>query len=426
MRYVIEFVAGLAIDGGSLPNYLSSDASRRVSETEFPSLEAATEEAARQQARSTMRLTYRARDTQPEGVTMAAPSEVTPNRAIRIYRRGTAWVVDSGGRIRPEMRYLKGYLPGACRETLNQCYSIEDALSLGVNPQMLTSALSAWYVDHPNNSNVIPADIRVAEGISELPDNNAYMAIGDYIYRMVAVRQANTGKAVRIMREKVKREVEALRESLRTQAATEGQEIINQAKIKAEAIRAEAQRELNNVNACLRFPSWLAGYAVQQRDGVQFVMVRTHITFTHIVHYEKQWAVRSDVPRYIAVDLWIPLKGNPEAVGLVSNDRGYLPHIIDGSACMKIGDRIQEINCLDRLRLFQNQISRAMSIINLASLLSPDIDSWMPEIVRMLPDGIKKWLETYRSNSNQNGIAAIAALPPVEHIETGAETWSVR
>jgi len=352
----------------------------------------------------------------PEVATAANP------RAIRIYRRGSNWVVDSGGRSRPEMRFLAPYLPQASRTITSQAYSVEDALALGMNPQMLTSALSAWFVEHPNQGN----NIVVSEGITELPDNNAFMALGDYIYQMIPVRQVKTGKAVRLMREKVKREVESQRTGLIAQASQEAQNIIDQANAKATQIKYVAEKERIEQNNMVKFPLWTRGNAMMdQGNGNQYIRQRSTITFTNVVYKEKIWATKRDVMRSISVNLWLPLSGESDLV-LLDDARGQLPHITSGSACMKIGEAVQPIISLDRVGAFRNQIVRTMSSINLASLLSADIREWIPDVVKMLPDEIKKWLEKYNDRNTQRGDIAIAALPPVESVETPQETWSVR
>src|SRR5689334_23032470 len=121
-RYVIEFRQRHSNHHWRLSeNRLSDGSGRRLRDTEFPSLEAAQAEARQQQSHHTS-LTYRARDTEPErGATMPEAATAVPqSRAIRIYRRGSQWVVDTGGRPRPELRFLAPYLPQASRTITSQ------------------------------------------------------------------------------------------------------------------------------------------------------------------------------------------------------------------------------------------------------------------------------------------------------------------
>jgi len=353
---------------------------------------------------------------------MPEVAQAVQSRAIRIYRRGSNWVVDSGGRARPEMRFLAPYLPQTSRTITSQAYTVEDALTLGMNPQMLSSALSAWFVEHPNQGN----NIVVSEGITELPDNNAFMALGDYIYQMIPVRQVKTGKAVRLMREKVKREVESQRTGLMAQASQEAQNIIDQANVQASRVRLEIAREKSEGANVVKFPLWTRGNAVMDHgNGNLYIRQKAIITFTNVVYKEKVWATKIDVLRSVAVNLWLPMSGDVEQVSL-DEARGQLPHITSGSACMKIGEAVQPIVSMDRVGAFRNQIVRTMSSINLASLLSADIREWIPDVVKVLPDEIKKWLERYNDRTMQREETAIAALPPGENVETPQETWSVR
>jgi hypothetical protein len=353
-------------------------------------------------------------------------------RTVRIYRRDRTWVIDSGGRTRPEMRSLLTYLPEGTRTTARSCSSIEDGLSMGINPQLLSGALSAWYTEHPNAPGTTGAlEVTVPEGISELPDNTAYLALGDFIYRMVPVRQARTGKALITMRAKMQREIEALRVSLREQAGRESEQLIAQAQQRAAIIRAEAEQvrlAIASDNA-LRFPSWLQNIPVKSYDGRQWAMRPVAITFQWVSHGLLRWPTKTLTEtlegRTVRLQLWLPLDGTPERVSLVDTRDGFLPHIIVGACCVKLGEPVQAITSLERLDKFGQQISRAMSTINLASLLSPNVVSWNPQVVRLLPDAIKAWLETHRDNVSQR---TGEGLPPVapEHQEGGTETWSVR
>jgi hypothetical protein len=428
-RYVIEFRQRESTHWRLSGNRLSDGSVRRLRDIEFPSLEAAQAEARQQQSRHTS-LTYRARDTEPErGATMPEVATAVPqSRAIRIYRRGSQWVVDSGGRPKPEMRFLAPYLPAPSRTITSRAYTVEDALALGMNPQMLTSALSAWFVEHPNQG----SNIVVSEGITELPDNNAFMALGDYIYQMIPVRQVKTGKAVRLMREKMKKEVETLAVSLKQQASNEAQSIIDQANTKAGQIRLEAERARIADNAMLKFPQWLSGIPVKAKAPygedipIQYAMQGATIIFTGITHGTKKWATKSDVPRAVTVNLWLPLSGDAERVHL-DDIRGSLPHIYSNSACMKLGEVVQPIISLERLQMFRNQIVRAMATINIASLLQPDPARWIPDIVKMLPDPIRVWLQSYPTLDQQSRRQEIIdLLPPGDNVETPQETWSVR
>jgi len=339
-------------------------------------------------------------------------------KQIRMYRRDRNWVVDSGGRNLPEIHQLRAYLPASVRITTQHCRSIEEGLREGINPQMLSSALSAWYVDHPNAT----GEVMVSEGVSELPENTALLALGNYIYRMVPVRQVKLAKAVRLMREKVRQEVERLRVQLVAQAQRETLQLIEQARVKADSIRADAEKERRAYNDMSRFPLWTRGYVLLETvESQQLVQFPTSINFTGVVHGERRWALKEGACRSIVVELWLPLNGNPELVRLVRGP--LLPHISLTGACMKIGEAIHPIDSSDNLMRFANQISRAMGIINLASLLNPRISTWVPEVAAMLPDSIKGWLlTTYDRELQRQG----AGLPPATSTIQGEEAWSVQ
>ena len=439
MRYVIEFRNTRRLDGlwNVSDNYeLSATGrrgSRRLRDIEFANLAEAREQAQRQQANSLYNI-YRVRDTDPELQEEPVTAQewrpymeqsATPARAVRIYRRERRWVIDTVGREVPVIAQITPYLPSSLKGIRHEHYTVMDALAHGVSPQILSSALSAWYMEHPNTGE----EIAVEQGITELPDNNAYMALGDFIYKMVPVRQAGSSKAVRLMREKVRVEIERVREGLRQQASNEAQQVIAQAQQRAATIRAEAERERQAETAMLRFPAWCKGSILKEdSDPTKYMLLSTSITITKIVHGSKQWSTKADIPRTVRVDLWMPLSGTQERVHLAfpPNSKS-LPHISSSSSCVKIGERIEPIENYDRMLRFQGQIARAMGTINLASLLIPDIDHWIPEVVRMLPDRIKAWLETYRAMVIQRDNAeAIAALPPPDNTEGGAETWSVQ
>lgn len=427
MRYVIEFDRG----GGrwqTSGNTFSADIGRplrdrrrrHVNEIDYPNLEAAQREATEQQRGS--RMTYRARDTQPElavaqeGVSM---EQTASPRAVRIYRRNREWVIDTGGREVPNMRQLRPYLTPGTKDTYTNYYSPLEAVIGGVSPQILTAAISGWYIEHPNGSALV-----MEEGVSELPDNNAYLAMGDFIYKMVPVRQAGSSKAVRLMREKVRVEIERVREGLRQQAANEAQQVIAQATARAASIRDEAQRELNAVNASPSFPDWTIGQTVRMLSERRiFVLKQLRIPIKEFSHGTLRWKAKEAPP--VSVWLWLPVSGNPENVHLFDASSGYLPHISSAFSCMTIGEKIEPIVSLATLDKFAAQVVRVHSVVNLASLLSVNIETWLPEVKAATPDNIKQWLGVYTSVSRQAS-CDIEHLPSGHETVRGEETWSVR
>lgn len=432
MRYVIEFNRGRGDEEWHLSgNRLSTNDQILIQDTEFPSLEAAQREAAYHQNRSSY--TYRARDTQ-EGAEMAtgvARTEptVAQARAVRIYRRNREWVIDAGGRSLPPMSNLYPYMTLSSRQSCRDRgdYTITDALLHGVSPQMLSSALAAWFTEHPNPSgNAAP--LVQEEGVSELPNNSAYLALGDFIYKMVPVRQASSSKAVKLMREKARVEIERVREGLRQQASQEAQNILAQANQRAATIRVEAEAELRaNANAP-KFPAWAVGIPLKvgvqiSNSGHLFAMKKTELVFTELVHGSRHWPMNPE-RKGVKVSFWLPLNGNPEHVHLEEGSKD-LPHATTNSACLKIGERTGPVTSMAGLNTLSAQVARAFSVINLASLLRADMTCWNPEVTALLPAPIKKWLETYRTiHIQRDDPVAIAALPPTDILERQEETWS--
>lgn len=401
---------------------------RRVRDIEFSSFEEAQGQASFQQSQSDN--IYRARDTQPEpegGTYYMSAEQPVLSRTVRIYRRNRAWVVDCAGRTAPEVNQLRAYLPSGLKDLHRHYYSVEDALGGGVNPQILSSALAAWFTEHPNVQGAEPV---LTEGAAEMPDNTAYLAVGDYIYKMVPVRQASSSKAVRLMRERVRVEIERVREGLRQQASQEAQQVIAQANQRAELIRQEIARERAAESSARRFPLWLDGTPVKTGTGITdsgrlFAMSKTQLVITSLSHGDKKWPM-NPTGKPIEVNFWLPLNGSPDYVRLEEGAKD-LPHVTSASSCLKIGETVAEVNSMERLRAFSNQVTRAFSVINLASLLSSDIDCWNPEVVALLPPAIKAWLETYRAmHIQRDNLQAIAALPPTTVLERPEETWTTR
>ena len=432
MRYVIEYQS---VEGGSWNasgNTHSDGSGRHLRDIDFPSLEAAQREAVAQATLHPRIHAYRARDTQPElgtqGGDMPVAEQGASPRAVRIYRRNREWVVDMGGRTPPVMSQLHPYLSPSARQSCRDRgdYSIVDSLIHGVSPQILTSALSAWMVEHPNGG----GSVVMEEGVSELASNSAYLAMGDFIYKMVPVRQVSSSKAVRVMREKVRVEIERVREGLRQQASQEAQQVITQANQRAATIRAEAQAELDEAKRGTKFPAWTNGLPVRVGVGLgdsgqKFAMQRTQLVITELSHGNKRWPMNPE-RKPIRVNFWLPLSGLPGFVRL-EEDSPSLPHVTYTSCCLTIGENILPINNIDRLRTFSAQVTRAFSVINLASLLEANMVTWNPEVVALLPAPIKRWLEIYTDLHTQRDSAdAIRALPPTDILERTEETWSVR
>lgn len=423
-RYVIEYENSSHPGWNQSGNGHSNDSGVSLLGFDFPNLEAAQREAIEQHRRHPS-LIYRARDTQ-EGASMSPgvvlTEPIAQPRAVRIYRRNRQWVIETSGREIPLIAQLTPYLPAGLKGLRHERYAVVDALVAGVSPQVLTSALSAWYTEHPNNMN--GGEPVIAEGVSELPDNNAYLAMGDYIYKMVPVRQAGSSKAIRLMRERVRVEIDRVREGLRQQASQEAQQMIAQANQTAARIRDEAQRLLDDANSAPKFPAWTKGYTVRM-DGNNriFMLKKLSIVIKELAHGSLRWKAK-EAPAVTAY-LWLPLDGCAERVTMFDNSLGYLPHITTSGACMKIGETVQPITSLATLDRFANQVVRVHSTINLASLLTPEVSFWLPQAQAVLPDSVKTWLGRYTRLGDQRD-CPIEHLPAGHETEEGVATWSVR
>lgn len=339
---------------------------------------------------------------------------------VRIYRRNSAWVVDTGGRQVPNCGDLHRYLPNTLRNASGNYWTIEQALQHGINPQSLTTALSAWYTEHPNVGEVL-----VTEGSSPLPDTTAYMALGDRIYKMVPVRQAGATKAIRVMREKMREESERLRTRLQAQVQAEFEALMMQARERAAAIRNEAEQVRAALSTQCTFPDWTRGYPVKRKGAISFFLREVPIITKALCYGEKHWRVKGE-PIAIPVWLWLPIAEapNPEVVHLRDGD-SYLPHVTTVSSCMKIGERIPPTTNYANLCLFERQVQRTLEKINLASLLISDPSSWDSRFLAVVPDAIVAWLRKYPTLAEQRGDIAPAELPPADYTEEGRATWSL-
>lgn len=338
---------------------------------------------------------------------------------VRIYRRDSRWVIDANGREVPDYRALYPYLPATLRVASGRYYTVSDAVAGGVNPQIVTNALAAWYTEHPNTE----VAIEIPEGESQVPDNMAYLSLGETIYKMVPIRQVGVGKAIRLMREKVRAEYERIATGLRAQAEQEAQGVIARANEHAARVRAEAERLSQNR---VTFPRWAAeGYVLKHwaAYATQCVLIHARMVIRDIAYKERHW--KPVLHDQFTVPLWVPLNANQELVHCYDH-QAMMPHINANGSCMKIGEAIKDVTNVDTLVAFVKQIERTMSTINLASLLIGSYQSWHKGVQAALPPSIKAWIDAFPDMRLQQSPDAIRALPTSEAITEGAqETWSI-
>lgn len=437
MRYVIEYrregenrwqVSGNHLHGTGPGTNLPGV---RLSEYEFPSLEAAQAEAREHQRASMSNLTYRARDTQPElsegplrdyfnEWTMRGElmTDVAQGRTVRIYRRNSQWVIDSGGRELPMMAALLPYLPQSARVSARVQYQVQDALRSGINPQMLAGAIAAYFTEHPNAD----GQLRIEEAQADLPDNMAYLAFGDFVYRMVPVRQVNNGRAMKAMREKLAQEIRTLRTGLEQQAGIEARAIVARAEEQAAVVRERAARVEREISTQVRFPEWTRGWPVKTNGETVWLAKETRLVMDRAIHGSRVWPISPNIN--VHVDLWLPLNGQAERIHLVTGRYGSLPHVSTGSACVKIGEKVKDIKDLATLEAFQWQVQRAFTAINLASLLESDWRTWLKEIQEGMPAVLQPWLNS--SAGDRHAQMATTGLPPAPNQERPEETWTAQ
>lgn len=143
------------------------------------------------------------------------------------------------------------------------------------------------------------------------------------------------------------------------------------------------------------------------------------------ITYNYRYIHRVAASKECTVKLWLPLDsaGKYVITQLHTEREESLPHVYGWSACLSVGDGPPQISCMADFKRMKDSLARALSQINLSSLLSTIKRQWPKEVVSAIPPAIRKRIGRRRMGSlSQVDLETYFVRTEVERED---QTWAV-
>ncbi len=247
-----------------------------------------------------------------------------------------------------------------------------------------------------------------------LQDPNAFLAIGDQLYKLIPTAVVRTNGALAAAR---RRSIEKARE--------ESTRILSEAQANANALMTRARAELNQAEDIRRRasieippPTWAMTSGLPLRFAVQTASDRflweigislrirlNRYDYTYSIngrHTRSRTWYPTVTGKLIYLPVWVPVENDQFVVSSIHVDKDLKfchPHMTAGQACMELGIPSRLRNMVD-YRLLSSTLHRTLSAAQLNSLLTY-VENWMPftegmpfDLLKALergPDELKKF-----------------------------------
>ncbi len=236
-----------------------------------------------------------------------------------------------------------------------------------------------------------------------LQDPNAFLAIGDQLYKLIPTAVVRTNGALAAAR---RRSLEKARE--------ESNRILTEAQANSTSIISMARRQLDEANeirrkANIEFPppTWAISSGVPMRFyitpsgrsmwklGINLRIRLNRYDFTYQVNgieRSRTW-YPTIVGKLVHFPVWVPVENDKFAASTIHAEaslRFNHPHMTTAQACMELGIPGNMRN-MDEYRLLESSLQRTLSAVQLNSLLC-HVDAWMP-FTEGMPEDLLKALE---------------------------------
>lgn len=274
-------------------------------------------------------------------------------------------------------------------------------------------------------------------------DSDAFLAVGDTLYRLSPVEAIRTNKALA-----------ATKKRIQLKTKDEASRILQEAKVAGDALITESKRKFDEAknylaNAQRSTPPPQLAYAhgivcrwrrfqweLQMPLKIRLSGFDTNfIRATDNSTQTRSWDALPESP-IVRTAIWIPVSPNGEySVTSVKIVDGFplLPHISTDHGCMAIGDAPSTLLTLTDWENLQRCLKRVMSRVQLDSQLvlyanwrEPFLPAIPPELdYALYNEGLVS--ATYARRLDSAELAAAAAQPPTQPITTEGVTdeWTV-
>jgi hypothetical protein len=354
---------------------------------------------------------------------------------------GRPWRIETN---RPDIQptrcsQLVGHLPPALTDSIRQAgllsYRITEVLGNGSYGQLeqWQEAIANQMLAAIRSENLEPIEVTAF-------NSPAYMAVGGMLYKLQPLESKSTTRALTTMRRRIRAKLEEWEKAEMAKASANAAAIIANTVAKQKEVDAQLAELQRGVGTPP--PNWAVRnhcILMQAENGLWYVnmkleveVLRAEFEYAYVdpadprkvIYKRKIWKCAR--PPVVTTRVWQPINNTVTGEYIVTacyiEDIGsQLPHLSHDHGCVGLADAPPHLRTFDHFKSLKASLTRAMSVINLKSLLI-GFNAWAEPIKKAFSPAFKDAV------TNEYVERALKELPADEEIvinqaQEHSETW---